>query len=319
MATLRPVVLTALVLLHVAAADIVAQSWKPPTAAERCPSKWGAADERGAANRVTPNSVAQAAKLIRTGEIIELGRVLSADMPLLTGRSFNLYTKRTNGPLGTNKRYSNEEIVTAEIGQVGTQLDMFSHQGIDGLFYNCVKIDEVATRTGFSKLGVDKIGALFARGVLIDVAALKGVEMLPADYEIRVADIEAALAREHATLNAGDTVLIHTGWGRLWGVDNAKYATSSPGIGVAAAEWLAKQDVLLIGADTGPVEILPNPDKQLDLPVHQIALVVNGIFLLENLRLDELAGKQVYEFALLVEPLKIKGGTGSTVAPVAIH
>src|SRR4051794_3362236 len=113
MATLRPVVLTALVLLHVAAADIVGQSWKPPTAAERCPSKWGAADERGAANRVTADSVAQAAKLIRTGEIIELGRVLSADMPLLTGRSFNLYTKRTNGPLGTNKRYSNEEIVTA--------------------------------------------------------------------------------------------------------------------------------------------------------------------------------------------------------------
>lgn len=319
MATPRPVVLTALVLLHLAAADIVAQSWKPPTAAERCPSKWGAADERGAANRVTPDSVAQAAKLIRTGEIIELGRVLSADMPLFTGRSFNLYTKRTNGPLGTNKRYSNEEIVTAEIGQVGTQLDMFSHQGIDGLFYNCVKIGEAATRTGFSKLGVDKIGALFARGVLIDVAALKGVEMLPVDYEIRVADIEAALAREHATLNAGDTVLIHTGWGRLWGVDNARYATSSPGIGVAAAEWLAKQDVLLIGADTGPVEILPNPDKQLDLPVHQIALVVNGIFLLENLRLDELAGKRVYEFALLVQPLKIKGGTGSTVAPIAIH
>ena len=93
----------------------------------------------------------------------------------------------------------------------------------------------------------------------------------------------------------------------------------SPGIGVAAAEWLAKQDVLLIGADTGPVEILPNPDKQLDLPVHQIALVVNGIFLLENLRLDELAGKQVYEFALLVQPLRIRGGTGSTVAPIAIH
>ena len=84
-------------------------------------------------------------------------------------------------------------------------------------------------------------------------------------------------------MQAGDAVLLHTGWGRLWGVDNAKYATRSPGIGVAAAEWLAKKDVLLFGADTGPVEILPNPDPQIDLPVHQIALVVNGIFLLENL------------------------------------
>jgi kynurenine formamidase len=268
---------------------------------------------------VTPERIAQAAKLIRTGEVIELGRVLSPDMPLFAGRSFNLYTKRTNGPLGSNKRYSNEEVVTSEIGQVGTQLDMFAHQGIDGLFYNCVKIDDAATRTGFKRLGVEKIGALFARGVLVDVAGLKGVDMLPVDYEIGVADLEAALAREHLTLQTGDAALIHTGWGRLWGVDNAKYATSSPGIGVAAAEWLAKHDVLLIGGDTAPVEILPNPDKQLDLPVHQIALVVNGIFLLENLKLDQLAAQRVYEFAFMVEPLKLRGGTGSTVAPIAIH
>jgi kynurenine formamidase len=317
--SLRRAGLAMLILLGFSIADAAAQSWQPPSAAERCPSKWGADDERGAANLVTPERVAQAAKLIRTGEVIELGRVLSPDMPLFTGRSFNLYTKRTNGPLGSNRRYSNEELVTTEIGQVGTQLDMFSHQGIDGLLYNCVRIDQAATRNGFTTLGVEKLGALFARGVLVDVAGLKGVDMLPVDYEIRVADLEAALAKEHVTLGAGDAVLIHTGWGRLWGVDNAKYATSSPGIGVAAAEWLAKQNVLLIGGDTAPVEILPNPDKQLDLPVHQIALVVNGIFLLENLKLDQLAAKGVYEFAFMVEPLKIRGGTGSTVAPIAIH
>ena len=143
--------------------------------------------------------------------------------------------------------------------------------------------------------------------------------MLEVDHEISVAEIEAALAREHVTLQAGDAVLLHTGWGRLWGVDNAKYATRSPGIGVAAAEWLAKKDVLLFGADTGPVEILPNPDPQIDLPVHQIALVVNGIFLLENLKLDQLAAAHAYEFAFVVQPLKIKGGTGSTVAPIAIR
>jgi kynurenine formamidase len=317
--SLRPIALTALILVRLAALDASAQSWHPPATNARCPSKWGAGDERGAANTVTPERVAAAAKLIRTGEVIELGRVLAPDMPVNPGRSFNLYTKRTNGPLGTNKRYSNEEMVTAEIGQVGTQFDMFSHQGIDGLFYNCVRIDDVASRNGFSKLGVDKIGALFARGVLVDIAALKGMEVLPSDYEIQVADLEAALAREHVTLAAGDAVLIHTGWGRLWGVENAKYVASSPGIGVAAAEWLAKQNVLLIGADTGPVEILPNPDKQLDLPVHQIALVVNGIFLLENLKLDQLAAKSLYEFAFVVEPLKLRGATGSTVAPIAIH
>src|SRR5687767_15197310 len=88
-----------------------AQTWTPPAAAARCPSKWGAADERGAANHVTAASVLRASKLIRTGEIVELGRVLSSSMPLFGTRTFDLHTKRTNGPLGTNKRYSNEELV----------------------------------------------------------------------------------------------------------------------------------------------------------------------------------------------------------------
>ena len=307
-------------LLSLAITDaVLAQSWRPPAPDERCPSKWGADDQRGAANHVTPANVLRAVRLIRTGEIVELGRVLSADMPLFGTRRFDLHTKRTDGPLGANKRMSNEEFVATELGQVGTQFDMFSHQGIDGSLYNCVPIEGAATRTGFTRLGVENIGALFTRGVLVDIAGLKGVEMLEVDHEISVAEIEAAMARQHVTLQAGDAVLIHTGWGRLWGVDNAKYATRSPGIGVAAAEWLARKDVLLFGADTAPVEILPNPDPAIDLPVHQIALVVNGIFLLENLRLDQLAASHTYEFAFVVQPLKIKGGTGSTVAPIAIR
>ena len=94
---------------------------------------------------------------------------------------------------------------------------------------------------------------------------------------------------------------------------------SCPGIGVAAAEWLAKQDPMLVGADNWPVEVAPNPDKELSLPVHQIMLVVNGIHLLENLKLDELAAKRIYEFAFVMQPLKMQGGSGSTVSPVAIR
>ncbi|HWQ39574.1 MAG TPA: cyclase family protein [Burkholderiales bacterium] len=302
-----------------AAASVAAQSWTPPAPGERCPSKWGAADERGAANHMKPETVMRAARLIRSGEVIELGRVLSMDMPFFGTRRFDLHTKRTGGPMGTNKRITNEELVISEIGQVGTQLDMFSHQGIDGLLYNCFKSDEIATRNGFTRLGVDKIGMLFTRGVLIDVAALKSTDMLASGYEIMPDDLQAALKRQGVSLQPGDAVLIHTGWGKLWGVDNAKYNSNTPGIGVPAAEWLAKQDVMLIGADTFGVEVAPNPDKQLSLPVHQIALVVNGIFLLENVKLDELAAKKAYEFAFVVQPLKVKGGTGSTVAPVAIR
>ena len=296
-----------------------AQTWSPPAPEARCPSKWGAADERGAANLVTTESVLAASKLIRSGEVVELGRVLAMDMPLFGTRRFDIHTKRTGGPAGSNKRYTNEELVVSEIGQVGTQFDMFSHQSIDNRHYNCFATDEITSRNGFTKLGVEKIGAIYARGVLIDVAAAKGVDMLEAGYEITVDDLQAALNKQGISLRRGDAVLIHTGWGKLWGVDNAKYNSGCPGIGVPAAEWLAKQDPILFGADNFPVEVAPNPDKNLSLPIHQLALSVYGIFLLENMKLDELAAKKAYEFAFVVQPLKIKGGTGSTVAPIAIR
>jgi len=103
------------------------------------------------------------------------------------------------------------------------------------------------------------------------------------------------------------------------GKDNARFRASAPGIGVAAAEWLARQDPMLVGSDNSAIEVSPNPDPQLAGPVHQIMLVVNGIHLLENMKLDEIAARRLYEFALILEPLKIQGATGSTVAPIAIH
>jgi kynurenine formamidase len=301
------------------AAPAFGQSWQPPTPQQRCPSKWGAADERGAANHMTPQNVMRAARLIRTGQVFELGRVLESSMPLFGTRKFEIHTKRTGPSLGSNQRRSNEELVFTELGQVGTQFDMFSHQTIGNQFYNCIENDEIATRNGFTRLGIEKIGTLFTRGVLIDVAAYKGVPMLASGYEITVADLQGALQRQGMSLSPGDAALIHSGYGKLWGSDNVTYNKDTPGIGAPAAEWLAKQDVMLIGADTFGVEVAPNPDKSISLPVHQIALVVNGIFLLENMKLDELAAAQAYEFAFVVQPLKIKGGTGSTVAPVAVR
>lgn len=297
----------------------MAEGWMPPAPEARCPSKWGAADVRGAANLQNAQQVLKAAGLIRSGEVIELGRTLSSDMPFFGTRKFEIHMKRTGPSLGANQRRSNEEVIFTELGQVGTQFDMFPHQTIADMTYNCVKIDDIATRGGLTKMGVDGIGTLFTRGILIDVAALKGVDMLQAGYEITPDDLQAALKRQNLSIQPGDAVLIHSGFGKLWGVDNAKYNGSTPGIGAPAAEWLAKQDVMLMGADTFGVEVTPNPDKAISLPVHQIALVINGIFLLENVKLDELAAKKIHEFAFAVQPLKIKGGTGSTVAPVAIH
>ena len=306
-------------LILTTAAHAQAPTWSPPPDNVRCPSKWGASDERGAGNHMKPQTVLNATKLIKTGEVFELGHVLNASMPMSSGRIFDLLVKRTANNPGTNKRNGNEEIVIAEMGQVGTQFDGFAHQAHDNSHYNCIKTSDIETRTGFTRLGIHKVGMLMTRGVLLDIAAYKGVDMLGDNYEITVADIEGAMKRQNLAINPGDAVIVHTGWNKLWGKDNARYSRSNPGLGVPAAQWLIAKDPMMLGADTAPVEVSPNPDKNLSLPVHQLALVVHGVHLLENLKLDELAANNVHEFALILQPLKLQGATGSTVAPVAVR
>jgi kynurenine formamidase len=295
-----------------------AQGWMPPDAAQRCPSRWGPNDRRGAMNLMTPDRAKRAASLIRTGEIVELGQTLSQQMPFFGTRRFDQHLKRTFMNPEANRRGSNEELVVAEIGQVGTQLDMFPHQTIGEDTYNCVKVADIASRGGFTEMGVDTVGTIFTRGVLLDIAALKGVPVLGDAYEITVADIEQAQQRQNIRIEEGDAVIFHTGWGTLWARDNARYVRSCPGIGVAAAQYVIQRNPILMGSDNWPVEVAPNPDRNISLPVHQIALVVNGVHLLENMKLDTLAQRRPSEFALMVQPLKIQGGTGSTVAPSAL-
>ena len=301
----------------VSEARVEAQSWSPPAASERCPTRWGVGDERGAANHMGTETVLRATQLIRQGEIIELGHVLSSSMPL-ADRHFDSFMKPTTMNPGRNRRGSNEELIVAEMGQVGTQFDGFGHQTIDGGLYNCFDQSEVMTRSGFTRLGVQNVGMLMTRGILLDIAALKGVAVLPERYEITAEDLSAALSVLALSIEPGDAVLIHTGWGTHW-TDPERFSAGGPGIGVAAAEWLVERDPMLVGADNFPVEVAPNPDPELSLPVHQIMLVINGIHLVERMKLDELVASGVREFAFAVQPLKLEGATGSTVAPVALH
>ncbi len=325
---IAPIAVSLLVVLAAAGPDFAgapgfapaaqAQSWSLPSESERCPSKWGANDTRGAANHMGPDTVLRAARLIREGRVIELGQVLHSGIPL-GARHFDVYMKPTTMNPGANRRGSNEELVVAEMGQVGTQFDAFPHQTIGDSLYNCVDMNAVLTRTGFTRLGVEGVGTLMTRGVLIDVAALKGVDMLPDTYEITVDDLQQALDRQGTSLEPGDAVLIHTGWGVLWQTDGERFMATNPGIGIAAAEWLIEHDPMVLGADNQPVEVSPNPDPNLSLPIHQLALAVHGIHLVERMKLDELAAAGVYEFAFVVQPLKLQGATGSTVVPVAIY
>ena len=296
-----------------------AQGWMPPPPEQRCPSVWGADDERGAANLQSAESVLAAARLIRDGKTYELGKVLDGTIPMSPGRTFALNVQRTSGPNGRNQQGGNEETVFTELGQMGTQFDGLAHQQLGPYLYNCVEAEKVARRGGFTKLGVEKAGSFFARGVLLDIAALKGVDMLPDDYMITVADIEAAMTRQNVEVRKGDAVLIRTGWGRLWAVDNARFIKGEPGIGLEAAEFLVKRNVMMVGSDNWAVEVRPYPDRGLFLPVHGYLLNVNGIYLIENLDLEALARDKANEFAFIVAPLKLRGGTGSSVAPIAVR
>ena len=155
--------------------------------------------------------------------------------------------------------------------------------------------------------------------MLIDVAKFKGVDQLPPRYEITPADLKGALQREGVQIRSGDMVLIHTGWSSLWMKDNAKYGESEPGIGLAAGQMLVDAEVVVVGADTWGVEVMPNPDSSLSAPVHQLFLARNGIYLHENLITADLARDNVYEFVYMFAPLRLKGATGSPGNPIAIR
>lgn len=296
-----------------------APTWQMPSDAGRCPSKWGADDRRGSGNWMKPETVLRAAKLIRAGQVFELAEVLSMDPAesfLNRGRIANIYTKPSVPR--PNARTENEELVVSELGQIGTQLDGFAHQMWGDSFYNCFKFADIVSRTGYKKLGIEHVGTLMTRGVLVDVAALKGVDMLPDSYLITPQDLQQALAKENMTLQPGDAVVINTGWGKLMGKDNERYERRPTGLSAAAGQWLVTQDPMLIAADTCCIDARPG-EPGLAMSIHAMMLIQYGIHLVENLKLEALAAARAYEFAFVVQPVPLKGATGMSVAPVAIR
>ena len=289
------------------------------------PSEWGADDQRGAANRLTPDKVLQAGKLIQKGKVYQLGRVYEHGMPLPGKRHFSLTIpgSPTYPPEGKNGMVAFDEMFSGEIGQVGTQFDGLGHVGVrmkgDDYFYNGFRRSEFADAYGHKKLGVENVGAIFTRGVLLDVARLRKAEQLPAGYVITPEDLKACLEAARLKIEPGDVVLIRTGHGLLWMKDNKAYGAGEPGIGMAAARWLSAQKVVLVGADTWAVEVVPPEDKDRPYPVHQWNLVRHGIYHLENLDLEGLAADGVHEFAFLFAPLRLKGATGSPGNPIAVR
>jgi kynurenine formamidase len=296
-----------------------------PIGARWWPSEFGADDQRGAVNRITPEKVIEARDLITHGRIYQLGRVYEHGMPLPGKRHFSLTIpgSPTGPPLGRNQMVSHDEMFSGEIGQVGTQFDGLGHVGVrvgkEDIFYNGFKRSEFADAYGLKRLGVENVGIFFTRGILLDVAALRKMDRLPAGYAIKPEELQACPEKHNLQIRPGDVVLIRTGHGALWMKDNQAYGEGEPGIGMGAAKLLSDKKVAMIGADNWAIEAVPHEDPELAYPVHQWNLVRHGIHNLENLDLETLAADGVYEFAFVFAPLRLKGATGSPGNPIAIR
>lgn len=298
---------------------------KSPIGEKFWPSEFGADDQRGAANRITPERTVRAAQLIKQGRTFQLGRLYEHGMPIPGKRHFSLTIPGlpTGLPVGANQMVSNDELVSGEIGQVGTQFDGLGHVGIrlngDDIFYNGNKLKEFGDPYGLKKLGVENVGVFFTRAVLFDVCALRGNDRLPVGYVITPEELQACLEKSKLKLEEGDVALIRTGHGKLWMKDNQTYGEGEPGLGLAAAKFLTDRKVSLIGADTWAIEVVPHENKEILYPVHQWNLTKNGVYHLENLDLEELAASGAQEFCFVFSPLRLKGATGSPGNPIAIR
>ena len=293
-------------------------------------AEWGAEDQAGASNRITEEKVIEALRLATVGKIYELGQIYQQGMPLYGTRSYSMVLPVKGPGVGDNRIVANEEFLSTQIGQVGTQFDGLDHVGqevvmedgsVKYVFYNGFTAEEMDTPSGLQKLGIEHVRPIITRGVLIDVAAYKGVSRLPNSYEVTVDDVLGALERQgrsEADVRSGDAVLFRYGWSALWDQPEA-YNLNAPGIGLAVARWVIERQVTMIGSDTYTTEVDPNPEAGLVFPVHQELMMKNGIFNLENMQFDELVADGVDEFVFIVTPIRFKGATGSPARPIAIR
>ena len=291
---------------------------------------WGPEDQAGASNWITPAKVMEATQLVRTGKIYELGQLYESGMPLFGQRTYSMRVPIKAPAVGSNRIAGYEEFMSGEIGHVGTQFDGVGHIGreimmadgqVELVFYNGFTATEMDAPDGVQKLGIEHMKPIITRGVLIDVAGYKGVNRLPNSYEVTVADVEGALARQgmsEADIHAGDAVLFRYGWSQLWRQPEA-YSHNPPGIGLDTARWVARHQAVAVGSDSWTGEVVPNPDPELFFPVHQELITYNGIFIVENLKFEELISDGVSEFLFIVTPIPFKGATGSPLRPIAIR
>lgn len=280
------------------------------------------ADEKSALSRITPQVVARAATLVKTGQVYDLGAELSDDMPdtdksgfmpyrLLTYRSYRDFNR--GGGTGDVSFYTEVLMATPH---VSTHIDALNHVSKGGRIFGGHSTEEIQTDFGATAASIETVPPIVTRGVLLDVAACKGVARLEDHYEISVADIEQTISRQGTSLEVGDAVLVHTGKMRQYGADNEAFLAGQPGVGLEAALWLYDRGMAVLGSDTTGTE--PQPVTDWEHTVHVAMLMERGVHLVEWMDLEAISAAGAREFMFVCSPLKLRGASGSWVRPVAI-
>jgi kynurenine formamidase len=304
-------------------------------------SPFGPDDEAGATNRITPAVTKAAAAEIQTGKVTTMAYDLVDGVPLFgtrfTKTILTSFAVVPGAEYGKNKLSYMEDTYLSQ-SHVGTHIDGLGHIGIRDCYYNQIAMGKYVTQNYLKKLGIEHIKTFATRGVIIDVVKvfqdagkLKSnaacvSPCLDGGTVITEADIQAGLKLYNTTLREGDVVFLHTGWGDLFKQfpkQNATYNGSEPGLSKSAAQWLADQKVVAVGADTWALEVIPSEDKEEAFPVHAILLTDNGIHIIENVRTDlivaEAANTKRATFFLSMTVPKAVGTTGTFVNIEAIQ
>lgn len=316
------------------------------------PTEWGADDKAGAVNRTTPAMVLKAVGLVKQGKVATLGKVYQSDAPAFGSRGWRMTIPGlpTGGPFGSQQLVYNDEYLSTEIGQIGTQFDGPGHIGVitpkGKFFYNGRFLkDNGISAYGMGPLGVEHVAekGFVCRGVLLDAVALRGGQLpIPKENSmsdpgiITEADVKEMVKRQGiAPIGEGDCVFLHTGHGDIWhprdwdkfdAAEKAKrvaeFNAGEPGFGISACEYMASRKIILTGADTWATEAVGKGaagEGTQPFECHIKLQTKRGIWNIENLDLSQLVEDKAYEFLFAWSPLKMKGATGSPGNPIAMY
>jgi kynurenine formamidase len=293
-------------------------------------SPWGPDDELGRLNMITAKSRSQIMSKASAETVYDLSVEYFVGMPSWQAAGDPDYQIwMTHTPRGTviDDPMGVGEQMNAHVGYTGsaismythsgTHIDAFNHFGIGGKIYNGFSADEHLGDRGWKKTGAETIPPIVARGVLIDVAASKGVAMLDDGYRITREDIETALRKQKTKLQKGDVVLIRTGRMRVY-EDSQRYMSNPPGLGMDAAKYLVEDGgAMILGADNLSFEAFPSEVEGNYVPLHTYLLAQMGVPILELVYLEDLARDGVHEFAFVGGSLKLRGADAAPMRPIA--